>query len=254
MKRQKRKVVLLVDNCFPHVIASRDLTLSNINLLFIKPNLTSVLQPCDAGIIASFKAIYKRLFLEEISIKSEQNTKQDINLKEGLCLIGKAWNLVSQLTIVNCWKKVNIFAPAPASVVDHTEDEDNELAKLSELIQKFNSMNPIQAEEYLRVEEVIESNDFSVKTVGDEILIEHTNKISIESSSNSSSEEQEPIGIQEGIVYLKKTLSLLELQDFVNPSDIMRISELIKIASTKEFNHIKGRAKQLAITDFLVNK
>ena len=54
---------------------------------------------------------------------------------------------------------MSIFAAAPASVVDHTEDEDNELAKLSELIQKFNLMNPIQAEDYLKVEEVIESNN-----------------------------------------------------------------------------------------------
>ena len=44
-----RKILLLVDNCSAHVI---DLTiLKNINLVFLPPNCTSVLQPLDNGIL-----------------------------------------------------------------------------------------------------------------------------------------------------------------------------------------------------------
>ena len=45
---QKRKVVLIVDNCPAH---SSDVELTAVKLIFLPPNMTSVLQPCDQGII-----------------------------------------------------------------------------------------------------------------------------------------------------------------------------------------------------------
>jgi len=56
MHHQKRKILLLVDNAPTHAIENPD-SLTNIKVHFLPPNTTAHLQPCDAGIINSFKVI-----------------------------------------------------------------------------------------------------------------------------------------------------------------------------------------------------
>ena len=59
LKWQNRKVVLFVDNCTAHL----RINLSNINLQFLPANTTSLIQPCDMGIIKNLKGHYRsRLF------------------------------------------------------------------------------------------------------------------------------------------------------------------------------------------------
>ena len=52
MKLSKRKVLLILDNAAGHNVEKE---FSNVKLFFLPPNMTSVIQPCDAGIIKSFK-------------------------------------------------------------------------------------------------------------------------------------------------------------------------------------------------------
>jgi hypothetical protein len=54
-KKEKRKVVLLLDNCSAHKI----LELSNISFEFLPANTTSIIQPLDLGIIKNFKDNYR---------------------------------------------------------------------------------------------------------------------------------------------------------------------------------------------------
>src|SRR4051794_31015611 len=59
---QNRKVLLLLDNAPSHNW-DRTLSLDNVHVEFLPPNLTSHIQPMDAGIIANFKAKYRVLYL-----------------------------------------------------------------------------------------------------------------------------------------------------------------------------------------------
>ena len=66
---QNRKILLLIDNASSHFNPDKDnnqeieesgnLNLSHVRVHFLPPNTTAHLQPMDAGIIKSFKAIYK---------------------------------------------------------------------------------------------------------------------------------------------------------------------------------------------------
>lgn len=54
MKAKKRNIILLVDNAPTHSL-TEDLQLTNVRVHHFPPNVTAHLQPCDAGIIHSFK-------------------------------------------------------------------------------------------------------------------------------------------------------------------------------------------------------
>jgi hypothetical protein len=65
-----RKVLLLMDNFSAHVAAFNELEsmplglgIKNTEVVFLPPNTTSKLQPLDQGIIASFKALYRRSWI-----------------------------------------------------------------------------------------------------------------------------------------------------------------------------------------------
>ena len=54
-RAESRKVAFLIDNCPAHPEIKN---LTNINLIFLPPNTTSVLQPMDQGVTRSLKAHY----------------------------------------------------------------------------------------------------------------------------------------------------------------------------------------------------
>ncbi|XP_059281701.1 uncharacterized protein LOC132035439 [Lycium ferocissimum] len=59
-KTHGRRILLVVDNCPAH---PRNMEgLQNVQLLFLPPNMTSKIQPCDAGIIRAFKMHYRNRF------------------------------------------------------------------------------------------------------------------------------------------------------------------------------------------------
>ncbi|CAB4406977.1 unnamed protein product [Rhizophagus irregularis] len=54
MRLQNHHILLLVDNAPVHII-NETTNLTNVAVHFLPPNTTAHLQPCDAGIINSFK-------------------------------------------------------------------------------------------------------------------------------------------------------------------------------------------------------
>lgn len=75
MKKAKRKILMIMDNFSGHT----KLKLSNIELLFIPPNTTSILQPLDLGIIRNFKYHY-RFKSVQFRIANIEKYKKDINI------------------------------------------------------------------------------------------------------------------------------------------------------------------------------
>jgi len=63
MRHKKRQIVMLCDNCAAH---SSDVKLTNVKLVFMPPNTTSLIQPLDQGIIANFKQHYRSSVLRHL--------------------------------------------------------------------------------------------------------------------------------------------------------------------------------------------
>lgn len=107
MIRQHRSIILLIDNFSGHYI---DYKPKNIRLEFFAPNMTSFVQPLDAGIIRCFKAYYRRAFCMR-AIEQDEAGVDDIykiNLLEVMLMAKEAWASISAQTIENCWNHTQI--------------------------------------------------------------------------------------------------------------------------------------------------
>lgn len=104
LRKKNRKILVLVDNCPAHCKIEN---LTNINLMFLPPNVTSVLQPMDQGIIRSFKCHFRKLLILKFIEHSENKNK--ISVLQAIRFMAEAWNAVTEETIKNCFKKSGIF-------------------------------------------------------------------------------------------------------------------------------------------------
>jgi hypothetical protein len=70
------KVLLLIDNAPGH---PKDLYHPNGKVIFLPPNTTSLIQPIDGGIIATFKAYYIRRTFQAILDKLDDNPALNVS-------------------------------------------------------------------------------------------------------------------------------------------------------------------------------
>src|SRR4051812_20006456 len=98
MHEQNRKVCLIVDNFSGHDFAYQP---TNVQLEFFEPNLTSFVQPLDAGIIRCFKAHYQHAFcLCALDLdKAGEPEIYKINLLEAMLMAKEAWDAITDTTI-----------------------------------------------------------------------------------------------------------------------------------------------------------
>lgn len=145
IESQGRKVVLLLDNCSAHNVSPK---LTSIELMFLPPNTTAGLQPLDAGVIANFKALYRRRMLEWLVLtidRSAPGTSGNaggpsdapdlkISLLKAVRFVYGAWYEVRQTTIQNCFRKAGfVRQDQPPSSSDSDSETGTETADLTEL-------------------------------------------------------------------------------------------------------------------------
>ena len=124
-QKENRKIALIVDNCPAHPTAA---DLSNVKLIFLPPNTTSVSQPTDQGVRRCLKAFYRRRLVNLMTKRLEQG--QDlpkISILRALQLIVASWNDVTKTTIVNCFGKAKISAKDQVNAAEDSDDPFKEL-------------------------------------------------------------------------------------------------------------------------------
>ena len=120
---------MLVDNCTAHPHVS---TLKNIQLEFLPPNTTSLIQPMDHGIIKNLKTLYRKelvrmilAYLEE-TILNPSSTAIDVSSKisilQAVSFVAKSWRAVKEAAIINCFRKAGFFILSPC-VIDQNDEE-----------------------------------------------------------------------------------------------------------------------------------
>ena len=119
-RAQSRKVPLLIDNCPAHPEIKN---LTHINLIFLPPNTTSVLQPTDQGVIRSFKTHYRKKVVR-LCIKAVESNKPlpKISIIQAMKHLVSSWNAASKGTIANCFKKSNISQSNQQAAANDDDD------------------------------------------------------------------------------------------------------------------------------------
>lgn len=111
---QKRgKVLLLLDNAPSHPSIE---CLNHIDDMFtvkyLPPNVTSVIQPMDQGVIETFKRLYRKQFLRQLLFADENSTEsvinfhKKINLKDCCYMAAESWSSIDVSTLKKSWNKI----------------------------------------------------------------------------------------------------------------------------------------------------
>lgn len=119
MRKENRKILLIVDNCSAHIVNVR---LTHVRLEFLPPNNTSLLQPLDQGIIKSVKAEFRKRLVQRFIINLRLKQPTSVNVRQAAEMLTGAWWNVKTSTIRNCWRKAGLIK-APAQVEDNLEED-----------------------------------------------------------------------------------------------------------------------------------
>ena len=146
-QKENRKIALIIDNCPAHPTIA---DLSNVELIFLPPNTTSVSQPMHQGVIKCLKIFYRRRLVNLMIKRLEQG--QDLP-SSSIYLLVASWNDVTKTTIVNCFGKAKISAK---DQVNAAEDSDDPFKELEDDLTELRKIDPALVPQDLAAQEIVD--------------------------------------------------------------------------------------------------
>lgn len=148
---QGRRILFVVDNCPAHPKNIEGL--QNVELYFLPPNMTSKIQPCDAGIIRAFKMHYRRRFYRGLLEGYElgQSDPGKINVLDAINYAVAAWTTnVKQESIARCFQhcKIRSIDEVSSNLNEHTTPEEY-IHELEVMIKDLGYRNKMDVNNFL---------------------------------------------------------------------------------------------------------
>lgn len=156
LKANNKKVLLLVDNCPAHPAVT---SLKCIKLVFLPPNVTSVLQPMDQGVIRCLKSHYRRLQVLKLIQSIDSNNQNSFTVLDAILMISEAWEKVSQKTVANCFRHAgfkdltSLITRTSDDVIDDDEEDNISLAQLAQNLRP--ALSTTETDEFIDVDQSI---------------------------------------------------------------------------------------------------
>lgn len=249
------KVVLLLDNCKAHPPAE-ELSVGNIFVVYLPPNVTSLIQPMDQGVIQNFKVNYRRSFMRKLihydgSIPQFQ---REFNVKDAIFMASLAWQDVKQQTLKRSWRKLY-----PLVMFEEEEgDEDFEgfgavrhKTVVSELREMGGAAKLSVSDDALREWiDVDVKESVTLSLTDDEIIQSVIDEQHSKSTEADSEEEDDP---EPKVSWQEAAKALAVFIKFAEQSTYMSSHEVIALHCTQnEFLLQRGKhCKQKDIRDFM---
>ena len=129
------RAVLLLDNCSAHP-NEEDLVSNDGKVIgkFLPPNVMSLIQPMDQGVLISIKRHYRHKLLEELVLDDTDIVAflKGINMLKIMRNISSSWNEITEITLRRSWGKIfpieshsENTEPGTSSEIQHTVDNDD---------------------------------------------------------------------------------------------------------------------------------
>lgn len=113
------KILLTLDNCKSHDESLQDVH-PNVQVVFLPPNTTSLIQPLDQSVIATFKSYYLRRVIRSMvhKVNVHRNCEnfipekvvksfwKNFSIMDAINFIDDSWKEVQSTTITASWKKL----------------------------------------------------------------------------------------------------------------------------------------------------
>lgn len=169
-KKLDFQVLLIIDNatCHPQTLYH-----PNVRIVFLPPNTTSLIQPMDQGIIATFKAIFLRITFEYILNAIDDGASvSDIwkkyTMLNCVSFIEEALSELKQSTLQGCWKKIwpsfrnqTVTSSLPPSPTQQGSDEIIRVTELARSIggEGFVDLSVAETAELISFDEELSEQD-----------------------------------------------------------------------------------------------
>jgi hypothetical protein len=209
-------------------------------VFYLPPNTTLKIQPCDAGIIRSFKAYYRRRFNRLLIQRLQEKVAEPkkIDVLEAMHIAVAAWNMgVKPEIIRNCFHHCQIRTTG-ADVTPVSEEPliDPEVIKdLEEQVQELRYQNPMDIRNF--IDYPGEPEVAYVPTQEEIVQDLSTNLVSEDEVEADDSQESIPVKATETL----QCASLL--QHFWMQQDIVNHEMLASIQTVKDNINIMRSSK-----------
>ncbi|VFV26019.1 jerky protein homolog-like [Lynx pardinus] len=225
-KGLQEKAVLLLDNSPTHpnenVLRSDD---GQIFAKYLPPNVASLIQPSDQGVIATMKRNYRAGLLQN-NLEEGNDLKsfwKKLTLLDALYEIAMAWNLVKPVTISRAWKKILPTIEEKEGL--DFDEEDVSVATVATILQHTKGLENVTTENIEKWLEV-DSTEPGYEVLTDSEIIRRAQGQTDESSENEEEEieliPEKHINHAAALQWTENLLDYLEQQgDMILPDKLV---------------------------------
>ncbi|XP_045463820.1 tigger transposable element-derived protein 6-like [Harmonia axyridis] len=250
MGMERRKILLFLDNASSH---PKDIRLTNIQIIFLPPNCTSVVQPLDQGIIRNFKTFYRALVVKKLLSEIESVSKaevltKNINVLDAIYYIKTAWQRVTEETVRNCFHRAGFRQESVEQTTENdifSAEDDIPLSVLQDIWRNARTMGyrDNQVEDFINID-----TDLMIEEIDENVSIYNAG----EADQSSGESDEDPVE-NEGIPknYSQANGILKTLKGFAkNKGDSKAVEMLSELELHFQNQVSRTNTRQTSLLDF----
>ncbi|XP_062499058.1 jerky protein homolog-like [Corticium candelabrum] len=235
------QALLIMDNAPSHPSVEA-LSSEGMSCMFLPPNVTSLVQPMDQGVLENLKRRYKRELMRKLLLQSESSEdsfisfSKKLTIKDAVYLSAKSWNEIPEVSLCRAWNKLGFGGRSmgDASRIDASESEEEITFEVCSQL----GINEEEMEQWL----LADKDETGSQSLTDEEIID---SVQVQDPSDSEDEAEHTdvakISHTKAVDCFSVCLEWLEQQPEATPINLMLLRELLDLAGQKRGSALKQK-------------